>query len=109
MAAEQCPLDIAPPDPDVFPAALGAAHHTAASEAVCLGQTEAEQPNGACRLGPAAVFGRAHRFTCKVCSLFCANYGCLESGSKTEVRARELGYSVLFISTDSLLFLKTSL
>lgn len=57
MAAEQCPLDIAPPDPDVFPATLGAAHHTAASEAVCLGQTEAEQPNGACRLGPAAVSG----------------------------------------------------
>ena len=57
MAAEQCPLDTAPPDPDVFPATFGAAHHTTASEAVCLGQTETEQPNGACRLGPAAVSG----------------------------------------------------
>ena len=55
MADEQCPLDTALPDPDVFPATLRAAHHTAASEAVCLGQTETAQPNGACRLGPAAV------------------------------------------------------
>lgn len=55
MAAEQCPLDTAPPDPDVFPATVGTAHHTAASEEVCLGKTETEQPNGACRLGPAAV------------------------------------------------------
>lgn len=55
MTAEQCPLDTAAPDPDAFPATLGTAHHTAASEAVCLGQTETEQPNGACRLGPAAV------------------------------------------------------